>query len=239
MKNKPIIHSNDVSWTDNQAPYSRRFGDIYFMPEAGLEESRHVFLSANQLGHRWHQLSSNETFTVFECGFGTGLNFLATIELWLSTATSGHLNYVAFEGFPLTVTDLTKALIPFATQLPLMNVLINNYDKALSGERVQVTEQISLTLLLYQADDLIINKDDLMPINAVYLDGFSPAKNPEMWSIELCQWLYNHCANGASLSTFTVAGVVKRNLESAGFQINKIPGFGKKRSMLTAQKVAS
>ena len=239
MKNKPIIHSNDLIWTDNHAPYSTRFDDIYFMPEAGLDESRHVFLSANRLANRWQLLGSGETFTIFECGFGTGLNFLTTVDLWLSTDTSGHLNYIAFEGFPLTLNDLNKALGSFATQLSTIEVLINNYDKLLSGQTVELNEHISLTLLLHQVDDLLTITNDFVSFDAVYLDGFSPAKNPEMWSSELCQWLFNHCAEGATLSTFTVAGIVKRNLKSAGFAIKKIAGFGKKREMLTAQKVAS
>ena len=239
MKNKPIIKSADLSWTENDAPYSTRFDDIYFMPDAGLAESRHVFLSANLLPKRWLKLSSEQTFTIFECGFGTGLNFLVTSELWLASNVQGHLNYTAIEGYPLSLSELAKALSNFATDLPLTQTLIAKYEELITGQRVQITQQISLKLIVCEADALSEQNTEISHIDSVYMDGFSPANNPEMWSLELCQWLYAHCSVGASLSTFTVAGLVKRNLKAAGFVIKKVPGFGKKREMLTAQKVAS
>ncbi len=236
MKNKPIIATADLIWTEHKAPYSTRFDDIYFMPENGLEETRHVFLNANELDQRWQSLQPTDAFNIFECGFGTGLNFLATAEAWLNGQYASYLNYTAFEGYPLSSVELDKALEAYSSNLSLIETLKSLYISLLDGETVTITENISLRLIICKASELSATKSEDIQYDTVFMDGFSPAKNPDMWSLELCQWLYEHCKPSATLSTFTVAGFVKRNLKQAGFKIAKVPGFSKKREMLTAKK---
>jgi len=236
MKNKPIINTSDIQWRDNNAPYSGRFNDIYYMPDVGLDEARHVFVAANNLSQRWSQLSRNEEFHIFECGFGTGLNFMATINEWLKTGCSGKLVYTAFEGYPLTTEHLNKALAVYEDELALIQKLIEQYPQALDGNTIAMTENVSLQLFVCQAENLAESIISSHGFDVVFMDGFSPANNPEMWSLSLCQQLYKITKDSATLSTFTVAGQVKRHLKEAGFDIKKVSGFGKKREMLTATK---
>ena len=236
MKNKPIINTSDIQWRDNNAPYSGRFNDIYYMPDVGLDEARHVFVAANNLSQRWSQLSPDDEFDIFECGFGTGLNFMATINEWQEAACSGKLVYTAFEGYPLTAEQLSKALAVYEDKLPLVQQLIDQYPQVLDGHTIAMTENVSLQLIVCQAENLAECITASHAYDVVFMDGFSPANNPEMWSLSLCQQLYTMTKDSATLSTFTVAGQVKRHLKQAGFDIKKVPGFGKKREMLTATK---
>ena len=236
MKNKPIINTSDIQWYDNNAPYSGRFNDIYYMPDVGLDEARHVFVAANNLLQRWSQLSPDEEFRIFECGFGAGLNFMATINEWLEAGCSGKLVYTAFEGYPLTTEELSKALAVYEDNLPPIQKLIEQYPQALDGHTIAMAENVSFQLIICRAENLAEFINSSHGYDVVFMDGFSPANNPEMWTLSLCQQLYTMTNSSATLSTFTVAGQVKRHLKQAGFDIKKVPGFGKKREMLTATK---
>ncbi|MBT8449686.1 MAG: tRNA (5-methylaminomethyl-2-thiouridine)(34)-methyltransferase MnmD [Gammaproteobacteria bacterium] len=232
--------NKQIQWQNNR-PYNTQYQDIYFSVAGGLAESRHVFIEGNNLRSRWQNLKAGEEFTIFEAGFGSGLNFLTTWQLWLEIKPLGKLCYITCENNPFNKRQYSQALEPFSDSMP---ELIQQFLSIIQ----QPTDTISHFALQSDVELVVINCDinslaTVMPpspnIDAVYLDGFSPAKNPEMWSVELCKTLFKNSSAGASAATYSVAGNVKRNLSSAGFTIQKKPGFGTKREMLYAYKAAT
>ena len=239
MKYKTDINSPELKWREGTTPYSEAYSDVYFMPDEGLNEARHVFLDGNNLAERWQLLVAGDVFTIFECGFGTGLNCLAAIALWQSLKPDGHLNYVAFEGYPLHPDDLNRALSVYQPDIDCLDRFQESYRDLLATGRAQFSENTHIELRLCNVESLHKSPVSAPLFDAIFMDGFSPSANPEMWSPELCEYLFNHSNCTATLATFSVAGMVKRNLRHAGFMIQKKKGYGKKREMLTAYKAAS
>nr|WP_010132734.1 bifunctional tRNA (5-methylaminomethyl-2-thiouridine)(34)-methyltransferase MnmD/FAD-dependent 5-carboxymethylaminomethyl-2-thiouridine(34) oxidoreductase MnmC [Microbulbifer agarilyticus] len=237
--NKPVSHAQ-LEWRDNGQPVSRAFDDIYFSTASGLEETRHVFLAQNHLPERWAALTENAVFTIGETGFGTGLNFLAAWQLWHDTApASAHLHFVSVEKFPLHPKDLARALAMWPALEPLSRQLIAQYPAYLAPgvHRIDLTPNVHLTLVIGEASDGFhsLSLDDVNRdrwVDAWFLDGFAPSKNPEMWSEALFQSIAALSAPDCTFATFTCAGIVKRGLKSVGFALEKVPGFGRKREML-------
>jgi tRNA 5-methylaminomethyl-2-thiouridine biosynthesis bifunctional protein len=209
------------------------FDDIYFSPDDGPAETNHVFLKGNNLPARW---ARRNVFTVAELGFGTGLNFLLTAKLFMENyPQDGWLDYVAVEKYPLTATAIDAALRPFGDDLPLslFDEFLAAYPPLIPGyHRINLGGRVRLTLLF---DDVMKALPDLrVPrgVDAWFLDGFAPAKNPDMWQTPVFAEMARLSAPDATCATFTVAGMVKRGLTEAGFAIEKRPGFGRKREML-------
>ncbi|PCJ69329.1 MAG: bifunctional tRNA (5-methylaminomethyl-2-thiouridine)(34)-methyltransferase MnmD/FAD-dependent 5-carboxymethylaminomethyl-2-thiouridine(34) oxidoreductase MnmC [Rhodobiaceae bacterium] len=224
------ISSPEIFWRADGSPQSRSFEDIYFSADDGLEETRHVFLQGNRLPSAWAERTQ---FTIAETGFGTGLNFLATWALWHETRAPGQrLNYVSVEGFPLTAQDLARALKQWPQMEPLAEVLIERYPTPHRGVHVlSFPDNVTLTLL--EDEVLVAFKSLDAQIDAWFLDGFSPATNPDMWSEELFEEIARLSGPGTTFATYTVAGAVRRGLSAVGFSVAKEPGFGRKRDMLT------
>ncbi|MCX2779672.1 bifunctional tRNA (5-methylaminomethyl-2-thiouridine)(34)-methyltransferase MnmD/FAD-dependent 5-carboxymethylaminomethyl-2-thiouridine(34) oxidoreductase MnmC [Microbulbifer thermotolerans] len=229
----------DILWRDDAQPLSRAFDDIYFSTSSGLEESRYVFLQQNDLPQRWATLKPSDTFTIGETGFGTGLNFLTAWELWRQRAPAGaRLHFISVEKYPLHPSDLRRALDLWPQLQPLAEQLIREYPPLLAkGVHRLHLEQATLTLVVGEASEAFHNlrlEDDSRDqlVDAWFLDGFAPAKNPAMWTSELFENLAALSRPGATFATFTCAGLVKRGLKAAGFTIQKVPGFGRKREML-------
>lgn len=217
-----------LDW-DGHAPNSRTFNDSYFHHQHGLAESRYVFLQHNQLPERW---TNKDHFTIGETGFGTGLNFLATWQAWQQTATANaRLHYIAIEKHPLTRKDLHHAHQAWPTLAPLAQQLQSAYPPALPGFHHRQFDQgrISLTLIFDDAENGLAQL--VGQVDAWFLDGFAPSKNPEMWTPTLFAQLAQHSKPGTTFATFSAASLVKHGLTAAGFQIEKVAGF-KKRDML-------
>ncbi|MBN8430919.1 bifunctional tRNA (5-methylaminomethyl-2-thiouridine)(34)-methyltransferase MnmD/FAD-dependent 5-carboxymethylaminomethyl-2-thiouridine(34) oxidoreductase MnmC [Microbulbifer salipaludis] len=237
---KPPVHHAQLEWRENGQPASTAFDDIYFSTASGLEETRHVFLAQNQLAQRWSALESGARFTIGETGFGTGLNFLAAWQLWRQLApTNGQLHFVSVEKFPLHPEDLARALAMWPELADLSDQLIAQYPDFLAAgvHRLRFPHGVYLTLIIDEASQGFeqLRLDDPgrdRVVDAWFLDGFAPAKNPDMWSEALFQAIANLSAPHATFATFTCAGIVKRGLKSAGFSLHKVPGFGRKREML-------
>lgn len=213
----------ELDWRDDMVPVSSRFGDPYFSVENGLDETRHVFLSGNDLPARFR-----DGFQVAELGFGTGLNLLALCDLWQVSGQSGRLYFTSFEAYPMACPDMARALAAFpglaalaADLLAALETGTKRFD--LGPVTVEVIEGDARQTLPHwpgRAD-------------AWFLDGFAPARNPEMWSPELMQAVAAHTAPGGTLATYSAAGHVRRSLSGAGFSIDRIAGFGRKRHMTT------
>ncbi|MFV8783191.1 bifunctional tRNA (5-methylaminomethyl-2-thiouridine)(34)-methyltransferase MnmD/FAD-dependent 5-carboxymethylaminomethyl-2-thiouridine(34) oxidoreductase MnmC [Microbulbifer sp. SA54] len=240
----PTRHAT-LEWRENGQPVSSAFDDIYFSTASGLEETRHVFLAQNDLAIRWQALEPGQRFTIGETGFGTGLNFLAAWQLWREKAPDGaQLHFVTVEKFPLRPEDLARALALWPELSELSAQLLAQYPHFLAGgvHRITLDPGVHLTLVVGEASAgfqslLLDDAERDAIVDAWFLDGFAPSKNPEMWSDALFQAIAALSAPQATFATFTCAGIVKRGLKAVGFQLEKVPGFGRKREMLRGQLV--
>ena len=209
------------------------FGDVYFHSENGLEEARHVFLGGVGAPDLWAQRHHT---VIAETGFGAGLNFLATWDLWRRTAApGGFLHFVSVEGYPLARADLARALAPWTELAPMAAALIDVYPPPVAGFHPLSFDngRVRLTLLYGEAAAALAELS--ARVDAWYLDGFAPDRNPEMWRDEVMAEIARLSAPGARLASFTVAGEVRRQLQAHGFAVEKAPGFGPKRECLRAR----
>lgn len=224
----------------NNTPYSNEFDDIYFSPEDGVAETKHVFLNGNNITEKFTNLNPYNYFKIAETGFGTGLNFLVTATEFLNHAPdTAQLFYYSFEKFPLAASEIKTALNRWNFIFGnLLDQLCNNYPVRVNGwHKISIHPRITLILVFDDATNGI--KDLPTHIHAWYLDGFAPSKNPDLWSDDLFTAIKNHSYSGSSLATFTAAGHVRRGLESAGFKIEKTKGFGRKRDMVIGTYTAN
>ena len=283
-----------LSWREdelgNLVPVSEVFGDVYYSLADGLAESRYVFLQQNHLPERFAALfeqylqsldtdskattdstSSSKvsnSFTIAELGFGTGLNILATWQLWRQTKQTVYsqhpqqeackpqlgyqvprLHLISTEKHPLTLEDLTRSLQSWQendpTLTPLITRLLALYPTLVSGcHRLHLEQDVTLDLWLGDATESLQNlagadykASNEAQIDAWYLDGFAPSCNESLWAEQIFEQVQRLSNVGTTAATFSCAGVVKRGLESAGFEIKKVKGFGRKREMLTAKKL--
>jgi tRNA 5-methylaminomethyl-2-thiouridine biosynthesis bifunctional protein len=230
---KPVLPHAQLDWDDQGRPYSRVFDDVYFSDKSGLEETRYVFLEQNNLRERFAALADGGRLVIGETGFGTGLNFLCAWQLFEQHAVAGaRLHFVSVEKYPLNPPDLQRALAlwpelkPFADQLLAQYVAIHQGFQRLILDNGRVT----LTLLIGDALEQLPQLD--AQIDAWFLDGFAPAKNPDMWTAELFTELARLAAPGSTISTFTSTGWVRRLLNAAGFKMKRTPGIGHKWEIL-------
>jgi len=225
----------NLDWSRPAAPASDDFGDIYFSVEGGLEETRAVYLTACGLPERWTEPQFlNRSFVIAELGFGTGLNFLALWQMWKAHRQEGQrLHYVSVEKFPLSREDLQKALSVWPELKDEAAALLAVWPGRVRGvHRLHFDGGLTLTLC---HDDVVPALAGLsMRADAWFLDGFSPAKNPQMWSPEIMARIGQLSARGARVGTFTAAGFVRDGLAAAGFNVRKTEGFGRKRHRLEA-----
>lgn len=209
-----------LDWRDETIPVSQRFDDPYFSLAGGLEETRHVFLTGNGLPERFR-----DGFRIAELGFGTGLNLLAVL---LAHRGPGHLHYTSFEAFPMSGDDIARALTAFPEVAVVAEPFLRQWA---AGATVLEFPNLTATVVLGDARQTLARWDG--QADAWFLDGFSPAKNPELWSPELMAEVARHTAPGGTFATYTAAGHVRRALAEAGFAVTRQPGFGRKRHMST------
>ena len=222
-----------LAWQDGQ-PFSSRFGDVYFSSDSGLEETRHVFLQGNRLEERFAALSAGESFTIGETGFGTGLNFLGAWQLFEQAAPPGaSLDFFSIEKFPLNEDELRAALALWPEMKPFADALLERWRRRVPGwNRWSFAGgRVRLTLAIGDVAEVLPQLQDGV-VDAWFLDGFSPAQNPEMWSEEVLAGIARASRPAATLATYTSAGLVRRGLRQAGFAVERAPGFGRKREML-------
>ena len=225
-----------LSW-QNGLPFSSRFDDVYFSAESGLEEARHVFLKGNRLDQRFATLSNKQGFTIGETGFGTGLNFLCAWQLFEQVAPEGaSLDFFSTEKFPLDVDELRAALAIWPDLKPFYDELIQHWWRWVPGwNRWNFADgRVRLTLAIGDVDETLPQLPS-GSVDAWFLDGFSPSKNPEMWADSVLMQLARTSNTAATMATYTSAGWVRRGLQSAGFSVEKVPGYGRKREMVCGQ----
>lgn len=230
----PIEHA-ELDW-HNGEPGSVRFEDSYFSRDNGLAETRHVFIDSNQLVQRFRALQSGDVFVIGETGFGTGLNFLVAIETFLEHAPAGaRLHFISTEKFPLRPQDLARALQRWPEIGAQADNLLKHYPPATPGfhRRSFCDMRVQLTLAFGDVLDML----ELCEANvdAWFLDGFAPARNEAMWRQKVFDEIARLSHAHTTLATFTSAGFVRRGLEQAGFVMQRVPGFGRKREMLSGR----
>lgn len=216
-----------ITLDDRGCPYSPEFGDIYASRDGAFEQSRFVFLKGNRLPDRWQ---GREKFTILENGFGLGTNFLSTLKAWREDPNrSEKLFYLAIEGYPADA----EALVKFADdQLrEQARELADKWPELTPGVHRLSFEQGRVVLDLYFMPSAQAAKKLAGTFDALYLDGFSPKKNPRMWEARLLKALCAKANTGATLSTWCVAGAVRQALTESGFYIEKAAGFGHKSQM--------
>lgn len=216
----------DLDWRDQLIPVSRRFDDPYFSLAGGLAETRHVFLAGNGLPGRFR-----DGFHIAELGFGTGLNLLATL---IAHSGPGHVHYTSFEAFPMPAADMARAVSAFPDLAEIAEPLLAQWA---DGARILHFPNLTARIVIGDARQALPAWEGRA--DAWYLDGFSPAKNPELWSPDLMQEVARHTAPGGTFATYTAAGHVRRALAEAGFTVARVPGFGRKRHMTIGQMPTS
>ena len=232
----PSLLSPDLVIESDGTPVSGRFGDVYFSRADGLEETRHVFINGVGGPADW---ATQEELTIAETGFGTGLNFLLTWSEWKKVAPpDAHLHYISLEGFPLKKSQLESALESFPSLTAEAKELLATYPLSIPGFHRRIFDggRVSLTLMFGEAAEVLSQLTAC--VDAWYLDGFAPSKNPEMWRSEVLEQIARLSRPGTRLATFTAAGFVRRGLESLGFEMAKTPGFGRKRECLRGRFTA-
>ena len=220
------IEPDAPDWREGGVPVSPRFDDPYYSLENGLAETRHTFLAGNGLPDRFR-----DGFHVAELGFGTGLNLLATLHLWRQCGQAGQLRFTSFEAFPMAAADMVRAQGAFPELAGVAAELAPFWQ---SGAQEIVLPDLRFRMIEGDARKTLPAWDGAA--HAWFLDGFSPAKNPELWGERLMAEVARHTAPGGTGATYTAAGHVRRALEAAGFAVTRAPGFGRKRHMTIAER---
>ena len=220
------LNEPELKWRDDGVPVASRFDDPYYSLSDGAAESRYVFFDGNQLAERLC-----DGFHVAELGFGTGLNLSVLLEGWRKTERSGSITFTSFELFPLPQAQAAKALSAFP------DLTRSNAD-VLEGFAASPfalhRSDIDAHVILGDAREMVRRWSGCA--DAWFLDGFSPAKNPELWEKGLLQAVFDHTRPGGTLATYSAAGQVRRDLEKAGFIVERVKGFKHKRHMTIAKK---
>ncbi len=229
---EPLVPAR-LEFADDGTPWSTSFGDVYHSAHGGPQQALHVFLAGNDLPQRWQ---SQHRFVILETGFGLGLNFLATWRAWRDDPQRcQRLHFVSFEKHPFSAADLAIAQQAWPEFADLAGELQKHWPPLTPGvHRLHLDDhRVILTLIFGDATKQLRAID--AAVDAFYLDGFSPAKNPELWTPELCKSLARLAAPGATLATWSVAGHVREALQAAEFDLEKRPGFAGKRQMLSGR----
>lgn len=217
--------SDQIEWRDGDVPVSTKFDDPFFSLDNGVAETEHVFLAGNDLPARFV-----DGFHIAELGFGTGLNLLVAWDAWERAGCSGTLHFTSFEAFPLSTADMMRAHAGFPDFSGKRDLLMDIWQPyagvlklpGLCAEVVIGDARDTVSAWHGQAD-------------AWFLDGFSPAKNPELWGDTLMRDVAKHTHPYGTAATYTAAGFVRRNLDAAGFAVDRVAGYGRKRHMTRAR----
>ncbi|MGN7293127.1 tRNA (5-methylaminomethyl-2-thiouridine)(34)-methyltransferase MnmD [Rhizobium sp. SAFR-030] len=217
-----------LEWRDGDMPYSPAFGDHFYCQTDGRLECGHVFLAGNDLPRRFMR---SGPFRIGELGFGTGLNFCETWRQWqVASPKDARLHFTSFEAYPMQAQDIDRALSHWPEIDRERQALVAAWPQRPAGTiDLDLAENVRLTVVCGKAETTV---PQAVPFDAWFLDGFAPSRNPDMWSHFLMQAVFDKTVEGGSFATYAAAGFVRRNLEAAGFAVERAPGFAGKREML-------
>ncbi|CCF20214.1 conserved protein of unknown function [Pseudorhizobium banfieldiae] len=222
-----------LQWHEGDMPFSTQFGDHFYCRSDGRLECGHVFLAGNGLPDRWQ---AGGDFRIGELGFGTGLNFCETWRQWkLQRCPGSTLHFVSFELYPMQAQELDRALSHWPEINAERQALTAAWPAAPQGRlEIAADAQTRLTVVVDPALEGVMAAP--AQFDSWFLDGFAPSRNPDMWSPELMQAVYDRTVEGGSFATYAAAGFVRRNLQAAGFTVERRSGFAGKREMLCGRK---
>ena len=237
------IQHAKIHFNQENTPVSDKFDDVYFSNQDGLAETHYVFLEGNQLWERWVNYQE-AYFVIAETGFGTGLNFFAVTSLFREfrqkypDSPLKHLYFISFEKYPLPLDTLQQAHLAYPQFSHLAQHLQQHWLNPIQGCYRFHFDETTLDLWFGDIAENLPQLGDYMngKIDAWFLDGFAPSKNPDMWNEQLYQQMFRFTKLQGTFATFTAASAVRKGLENAGFNIKKRKGFGKKRECLSGQK---
>jgi tRNA 5-methylaminomethyl-2-thiouridine biosynthesis bifunctional protein len=237
-----------VNWKSDGNPHSPRFSDVYRSRSGGVKQALAVFLGGCGLPERWR---GRNQFTLLETGFGLGLNFLTTWAAWQADPQRcDALHFVSVEAYPVAAADIVRSVqalsqtgpveakLPDADLLACVQLLAQELSRVWHGMTPGIhcftfaEGRVQLTLAVGDVEPML--ETLVCDVDAVYLDGFSPALNPDMWSAATLQAVARHCHAGTRLASYTVASRVRMALQELGFQVEKCPGLPPKRERLQA-----
>lgn len=239
----PPPREAEVAWRAGDVPVSTRHGEAYYGDAEALAEKRHVFIAGNDLPARFRTAIAGAGrpgpgFAIAELGFGTGLNALAAAAEWRAAGGPGSLRYTAFEQYPLPAGAMARALRPWPELAPLAEPLAAAWGR---GERRFVFAGTGPGRGAVEIDVIEGDARETLPlwhesVDAWFLDGFSPARNPELWEPGLMALTFARARLSGTLATYSAASGVRAALEAAGWRVSRLPGFGRKRHMTVARK---
>ena len=224
-----LLQHAQIDWDDQGRPHSRQYDDVYFAINEGIDETLHVFIEQNHLRQRFAEMTAHDCLVIGETGFGTGMNFFCAWQLFAELAPAeARLHFVSVEKYPLSRDDLARAMQLWPQLAAFTQPLLAQYVAIHPGFQQFSLDggRVTLTLMIGDALEQLPQLD--AHIDAWFLDGFAPAKNPDMWTPELFAQLARLSHPGTTLGTFTTTGWVRRGLIDAGFSMKKVPGIGKK-----------
>ncbi len=216
-----------IEWKDSGVPVSSMFNDPYFSLDNGVDETRHVFLDGNDLPNRFR-----DGFRIAELGFGTGLNLLVAWDAWVQKGCDGTLHFTSFEAFPMSHNDMAQAHRSFPDFNGKRDALLHAWTPQ-GGE--MTFPGLKLNVIIGDARQTLPVWQEMA--DAWFLDGFSPAKNPELWGAGLLGDVSRHTAPMGTAATYTAAGAVRRAMADAGFAVERTKGYGRKRHMTRAVRL--
>ncbi|MFT7772605.1 FAD-dependent 5-carboxymethylaminomethyl-2-thiouridine(34) oxidoreductase MnmC [Roseateles sp.] len=222
----------EVDFSDPNAPAAPAYGDVYHSRAGALPQARHVFLGGNGLPGRWQ---GRDRFVVLETGFGLGNNFLATWDAWRQDpARCGRLVFASVEKHPLRREDLARAhaASPLAD---LAQQLVERWPPLTTGLHTLSFEGGHVELLLGLGEARELLRELVLSADALYLDGFAPQRNPELWDDWLLKSLARHAVPGTTAATWSINRPMRRALASLGFEVGLAPGFANKPEMTVAR----
>lgn len=233
-----LLQHAQIDWDDQGRPHSRQYDDVYFAVNEGIEETRHVFLGQTRLAERFANLAPHACVVIGETGFGTGMNFYCAWQLFEQHAhAEARLHFVSVEKYPLGRDDLARAIRLWPELAAYSQPLLEQYVAVHPGFQQFTFDngRVTLTLLIGDVLEQLPQLD--AQIDVWFLDGFAPAKNPDMWTPELFAQLARLSHPGTVLGTFTTTGWVRRSLVDAGFAMKRVPGIGKKWEVMSGAYV--
>lgn len=245
-----------LQWRGGGAPFSEKYQDIYYDPEHPAQESQAIFIQQSQLRERWQDWNSSDeasvcstAFHLCEIGVGTGLNLCLSLEHWLQAQEqkSSHPNcllpsafqYIGVEQRPLAKNELERAQVLWGDSVrpEIKSWWLEQSDRFRQGCTIVEYKNFQAIIYIGSLTEFIGNfayPSRSLTVDQWSLDGFAPSKNPEMWTPELFQFMARHSRADSRVATFTAASGVRRGLQEVGFEVSKIPGFGRKREMIQA-----
>lgn len=218
---RKVIETGDGSKTLHLSEWNEQYHSIH----GALREAKHVFI-ANLLSER----GENSRLSIFEMGFGTGLNAFLTYQ----AALQNHfqVDYTSLEAYPVTQEEFHA--LDYTSLLDDENHILDQLFLAEWNGPVNIDEVFTISKLEIKLEDWVESENTF---DFIFYDAFGPRVQPHLWTLDIFKKLYSATKLGGIFLTYCAKGQVRRDLESAGYRMTRLPGPPGKREMLLGRKV--